>query len=180
MVDEARIREEFEPVDFLGVNYYNINHFGHDPDAEPHPSWPGAEGAVLRRPSGTLTDMGWGVEPEGLVWTLRRVGEWAPGLPVMVLENGAAYPDEPSADGVVHDPARIRYLQQHIAAVKRAIDDGVNVVGYFVWSLLDNFEWSLGYSMRFGLVSVDPDTLDRTVKASGYWYRDFVAGTERA
>ncbi len=180
LVDGAEIREAFEPIDFLGVNYYNVNHFSHRAGIEPLPSWPGAEGAVLDRPPGELTDMGWGVEPEGLTWTLQRVARWAPDLPVIVLENGAAYPDEVDDNGAVIDPERIRYIEQHIAAVKDAIDSGVNVIGYFVWSLLDNFEWSLGYDMRFGLVRVDPETLDRTVKASGRWYRDFISGRVRA
>jgi beta-glucosidase len=91
------------------------------------------------------------------------------------MENGAAYPDEVSADGEVHDPDRIAYIQQHISAVWDARAEGATVWGYFVWSLLDNFEWARGYEKRFGLVRVDYDTLERTPKDSARWYRDFLS-----
>ena len=84
---------------FLGVNYYNINHIELDPGAEPMREWPGVPNATLATPPGHLTDMGWGVEPSGLIWMLNRVSEWAPGLPLMIMENGAAYPDEIDPDG---------------------------------------------------------------------------------
>lgn len=175
---------EMEPVradiDFLGINYYNINRFRHDPDAEGLGEFPGADGAVMVRPPGDLTDMGWGVEPQGLTDVLRRTGEEVPGLPLYVTENGAAYPDEVEADGSVHDEARITYLRSHISAVAEAMRAGVDVRGYFVWSIFDNYEWASGYAKRFGLVRVDYQTLERTVKASGWWYRDFIASQRRA
>jgi beta-glucosidase len=92
----------------------------------------------------------------------------------MVMENGAAYPDHVDADGKVVDPMRQEYLESHVAAVHEAMQDGANVTGYFVWSLLDNFEWARGYSMRFGIVHVDYETLKRTIKESGRWYQAFL------
>jgi beta-glucosidase len=93
----------------------------------------------------------------------------------MITENGAAFEDAVSADGAVHDPDRIAYVHDHIGAVLDAIESGVDVRAYFLWSLLDNFEWAFGYSKRFGIVHVDYDTLQRTVKDSGHWYRDVIA-----
>jgi beta-glucosidase len=120
--------------------------------------------------------MGWGVEPEGLTWMLNRVGKLVPGLPLIIMENGAAYPDEVTDGGPINDPKRIQYIERHIEAVREAREGGVNVVGYFVWSLLDNFEWARGYSKPFGIVHVDRATMERTVKASGRWYQEFLTG----
>ncbi len=173
-VDElARARQ---PIDFLGVNYYNINHIEHVGGTESMRAWPGTWGARVVRPPGQLTEMGWGVEPEGLTWMLERVGREHPGVPVMVCENGAAYPDEVGSDGSIDDPERTDYVRRHIEAMKVAIDRGVDVRGYFLWSLLDNFEWARGYDKRFGIVRVDFETMSRTIKSSGAWYRDFLAG----
>jgi beta-glucosidase len=119
------------------------------------------------------------VEPEGLVWILKRLKAEYPPIPLLITENGAAYHDQVSADGSIHDPDRVRYLQLHIDATADAISEGVDVRGYFAWSLLDNFEWAEGYSKRFGLVRVDYDTQERTIKDSGDWYRRFLAGQER-
>jgi beta-glucosidase len=175
-IDVDLLAEMVEPIDFLGVNYYNINHIVHAPGAEPMPEWPGVPDAALADPPGDLTDMGWGVEPVGLTWMLNRIHEWAPGLPLMITENGAAYPDVVDEDGGISDPLRREYLELHIAAMREAMLEGVNVKGYFVWSLLDNFEWARGYAMRFGIVHVDYDTLRRTIKESGRWYQRFLAG----
>jgi len=175
-IDLDRLKASIEPIDYLGVNYYNINHIRHEPGASPMPAWPGPEEAAFARPPGELTEMGWGVQPEGLTWMLERVGTRLPDLPLMVMENGAAYPDEVSGNGTVDDPKRIAYIQGHIDAIREARDRGVDVAGYFVWSLLDNFEWARGYSKLFGIVHVDRSTMKRTLKASGHWYRDFLAG----
>ncbi len=174
-IDLDRLAAVRTSIDFLGVNYYNINHIEYVEGAAPMPAWPGAENARVTRPPGELTDMGWGVEPEGITWMLKRIHDWAPGLPLMITENGAAYPDVVAADGAVHDPKRTDYIQRHIAAVHDAIEAGVNVVAYYVWSLLDNYEWAKGYSMRFGIVRVDYETQTRTVKDSGIWYRDWLS-----
>ena len=124
--------------------------------------------------------MGWEVYPDGLYDTLRRIHErYAPG-DMLVTENGAAYADVVDLDGAVRDPRRIAYFESHLEQVARAMDDGVPVSGYFAWSLLDNFEWTEGYRQRFGLVHVDYETQRRTIKESGYWYRDGIAACRRA
>ena len=102
-IDQDALADAVETIDYLGVNYYNINHIAHDPDAEMIGQWPGVDGAVLATPPGNLTEMEWGVEPVGLTWMLNRVTRWAPDVPLLIMENGAAYPDEVSADGEVHD-----------------------------------------------------------------------------
>lgn len=174
LIDLDRLRSAVQPVDFLGINYYNVNHIRHEPGAPTMPAWPGPEAAALARPPGDLTEMGWGVEPEGLTWMLERVSNRLPGLPLMIMENGAAYPDE-MVDGTIGDRKRIEYIKSHIDAMSDARERGVDVVGYFLWSLLDNFEWSRGYTKLFGIVHVDRSTMKRTVKDSGHWYRTFLA-----
>ncbi|MER7998677.1 MULTISPECIES: GH1 family beta-glucosidase [unclassified Streptomyces] len=185
--DTATIRQ---PLDSLGINYYQptvvsaatgeagARHDGSDGHgASEHSPWPGADSHVAFHPApGELTDMGWSVDPSGLYDLLMRYTREAPGLPLMITENGAAYPDKPAADGSVHDPDRIRYLHGHVSAVRRAITDGADVRGYFLWSLLDNFEWAYGYGKRFGAVHVDYETLRRTPKSSALWYAR-LAGT---
>jgi beta-glucosidase len=99
-----------------------------------------------------------------------------PGLPILVTENGAAYADVVEDDGSVHDPERRQYLEDHIAACAEALSLGVPLQGYFIWSLMDNFEWAFGYTRRFGIVHVDYSTQQRTVKDSGRWVRSFLAG----
>ena len=173
-IDLAALASAVEPIDFLGVNYYNVNHVDHLVGVGPMTAWPGPTGSRIVTPPGPLTEMGWGVEPEGLSWMLERVSRQHPDLPLYVMENGAAYPDPLPVDGVVHDPERIDYIRKHITAVKEAIDRGARVEGYFVWSLLDNFEWARGYDKRFGIVYVDYETLERTIKESGHWYRRFL------
>ncbi len=175
-IDLGALEGGAQPIDFLGVNYYNVNHVEHRPGADSMPAWPGTWEAGIARPPGELTEMGWGVEPEGLTWMLQRVAADHPGLPLLVCENGAAYVDDVDADGVVHDLARTEYLKGHIEAIRVAVDSGVDVQGYFLWSLLDNFEWARGYAKRFGIVRVDYDTMTRVLKQSGRWYRDFLAG----
>ncbi len=101
-----------------------------------------------------------------------RYGDTLP--PIYITENGAAYPDEVGEDGAIDDGQRIEYIESHLRAVRAAMDAGVDIRGYFVWSLLDNFEWAYGYRPRFGLVRVDFDTMARTPKRSAYWYRDLI------
>jgi len=176
-IDAQALADSRQPIDFLGVNYYNINHIEHHPETASMPAWPGTWDARMARPPGELTEMNWGVEPEGLTWMLERVAREHPGVPMLICENGAAYVDEVGPDGFVDDPARTEYIKSHIEAMKVAIDRGVDVRGYFLWSLLDNFEWARGYDKRFGIVRVDFETMARTLKASGRWYRDFLAGS---
>lgn len=118
--------------------------------------------------------MGWTVEPDGLHEMLTRVHrDYAPPR-IHVTENGAAYDDVVDEDGRVRDARRVAYLEGHIAAVEQAAADGVPVEGYFAWSLMDNWEWAAGYQPRFGIVHVDYATQRRTVKDSGFWYRDLI------
>jgi beta-glucosidase len=147
------------PVDWCGLNYYTRKLIGPDPGPWPH----------LAEVEGPLpkTQMGWEIYPQGLEnFLLRTQAEYTRSLPIYVTENGMASPEVPVVDGAVEDPERIDYLALHLAAAQRAIAQGVNLQGYFIWSLLDNFEWSLGYEKRFGLVHVDFDGLMRTPKSS--------------
>ncbi|MCA9233795.1 MAG: family 1 glycosylhydrolase, partial [Planctomycetales bacterium] len=132
--------------------------------------WPLAA-ARVRQARHTHTGLDWEVYPQGLTDILQWVaGRYGP-LPLYITENGAAFYDPPQADGAVDDPLRRRYLRDHLRAAKAA---GVDLRGYFAWSLLDNFEWAHGYSQRFGLVHVDYATQRRTVKTSGKWYAEIV------
>lgn len=172
-----------QPLDVLGVNYYSTmtvrmwdgktprqSADGHKPSAG-GTAWPGSDDVVefLEQP-GPYTAMGWNIAPDGLEDLLWSLHEEFGGLPLMVTENGAAFDDVVSPDGAVHDPDRIDYLRRHFTAAHRAMSRGVDLRGYFVWSLLDNFEWAYGYAKRFGIVRVDFDTLERTMKDSGHWY----------
>jgi len=153
------------PIDWLGVNYYTRNVVRHQPAA-----WPtGAE--RVRQERSLHTEMDWEVYPAGLEETLRWVAGRYGDVPLYVTENGAAFYDPPSPlDGAVDDPLRTAYLREHLRAVSRALAAGIDVRGYFVWSLLDNFEWSHGFSKRFGIVHVDFATQQRTPKASARFY----------
>jgi beta-glucosidase len=176
------------PIDFLGVNHY------HDDSVSGHPSTAPDEREFKptdRPTSSSLvgseyvsfplrglprTAMGWEVNPAGLHRLLVRLGHEYPTLPPLyITENGAAYEDVVTPDGAVHDTDRRAYVMQHIAAVAEAIADGADVRGYFVWSLLDNFEWAWGYGKRFGIVHVDYDSQERTIKDSGLRYAELIA-----
>ena len=160
--DMARIAA---PLDFLGVNYYTRNLVRDDPESP-------ELGSRLVTPEGAeVTEMGWEVYPQGLYELLIRLRDDYRPPAIYITENGAAFPDEATPDGRVFDPRRIAYLDGHLRQAHRAIREGVPLKGYFVWSLLDNFEWSHGYSKRFGLVYVFYPTQQRIVKESGYWYR---------
>ena len=160
------------PIDFLGVNNYFrfVVEAGSNGDG-PH---------IVHDPDWERTDMGWEVYPEGLYRLLTRVARDYEPAALYVTENGAAYGDIRSHDGRVHDPERIAYIESHIDAVRRAAADGAPMKGYFVWSFLDNFEWSLGYGKRFGIVYVDYPTLERVPKDSFYRYRDLIVASRQA
>ena len=161
------------PLDFLGINYYyrTVVKAG-DGARDSETVWPG-QGDIDTVLTGLpQTEMGWEIDPEGLYEFLTRVGRDYPGVPLYITENGAAIADEKSDDGEVHDPIRVDYLDRHFRAAHRAISEGVDLRGYFVWSLMDNFEWSFGYSKRFGLIYVDFETLERTPKDSARWYAE--------
>lgn len=164
------------PIDWLGENYYTVMRIGR-PAADPadaigqdrsmFPACPPL--SFVPRPP--LTDMGWEIVPSGLATALRMAAESLPGVPLWVCENGAAVEDVVTPEGV-EDPLRIAYLRDHIATVLAERESGLDVRGYFAWSLLDNLEWSSGWTKRFGLVRVDPGTGQRTAKASAHWYRE--------
>ena len=126
----------------------------------------------MRQP-GPYTAMGWPIDASGLEELLLRLHREYPDVPLMVTENGAAFEDE-VVDGRVRDDRRIAYLRDHVAAAERACDAGVDLRGYFAWSLLDNFEWAYGYDRRFGLIHVNYGTGERTWKDSAFWYRDAI------
>jgi beta-glucosidase len=165
-------------LDFLGVNYYFPARVRAVPHQEPDPALRIVDDlGVLSpiRPDDEVTEMGWPVDADGIRRLLVWLHETYPGLPpVYITENGRASADVPE-DGAVEDPERIGYLEGHLGAVLQAVESGVDVRGYFVWSLLDNFEWAAGYAKRFGLVHVDYETQRRTPKASYAWYREVLA-----
>ncbi|MGH3443814.1 MAG: GH1 family beta-glucosidase, partial [Nocardioidaceae bacterium] len=170
------------PLDFLGINYYfparvrAADHREADPVLRAIDDI-GVESPLL--PDDEVTEMGWPVDADGLARLLCWLHETYPSLPpVFVTENGRASADHLDGD-TVHDPERIRYVDTHLRAVLRAIDDGVDVSGYYHWSLMDNFEWAEGYAKRFGFVYVDYETLQRVPKASYDWYRDVIAARPR-
>lgn len=170
-----------QPLDLLAVNYYTPTVVSYMPQGSERPQddghgnsehspWPGADEVAFHRAPGERTAMGWPVDPSALYDLLTRTAARYPGLPFVISENGAAYEDEIGPDGTVHDPQRAAYVHAHLDAVHRAIADGVDVRGYFLWSLLDNFEWAYGYAKRFGAIHVDYETLERTPKSSAHWY----------
>jgi beta-glucosidase len=164
-----------QPIDFVGVNYYTRNVTRADASA-----WP-LRAAPVRQPRATYTETGWEVFAQGLTDMLLRVKERYGSLPIYITENGAAFFDPPTAeDDRVQDPLRVAYLRKHIAAIHAALQAGVDLRGYFVWSLLDNMEWSLGYSKRFGIVHVDFATQKRTLKDSARFYSSVIAANGRA
>jgi beta-glucosidase len=176
--DWAHVREGDEatigtPLDVLGVNYYLRHVVRAGPAAAPAgtPSpWVGSGAVEFVSRGLERTEMGWEVDPEGMYDVLVRVHRDYGPLPLYVTENGAAFADQPGPDGTVSDPARVRYLDGHFRAAHRAIADGVDLRGYFVWSLLDNFEWAQGYTKRFGLFYVDYPTQRRIPKDSARWF----------
>jgi beta-glucosidase len=148
-----------QPLDWLGVNYYTRSHYQHAADT-PWPSYQMVEGPLPK------TDMNWEIRPEGLSEFLIWLSEGpAKGLPLYVTENGMAE-DDHLENGAVNDPVRMSFIDGHLNAARTAVDAGVDLRGFFYWSLLDNYEWAFGYDKRFGLVHVDYTTQTRTPKAS--------------
>jgi beta-glucosidase len=170
------------PLDLYGVNYYEPTRIeapraGKDYSGVLEVDIPeGLPFSPVPYGAAETTDFGWSIVPAGLTAILRTLHERYPALPpVVITENGASFHDTVSSDGAVHDPRRIAFAAGHLSAVADAIADGVRVDGYYWWSALDNFEWAAGFDERFGLVRVDPDTLERTRKDSWYWFRELVA-----
>jgi beta-glucosidase len=172
------------PIDVLGVNYYSTvtvrewdgrsprsGNDGHG--AASGSPWPGSEHVEFLPQPGPQTDMGWNVAPDALEELLLRLSRDYPETPLLVTENGAAFPDT-VVDGRVHDVARQDFIERHLGATLAARAAGADVRGYMVWSLMDNFEWGYGYSKRFGIVRVDYDTQERIVKDSGRRYAGII------
>jgi beta-glucosidase len=181
------------PLDFVGINYYTrqfVQHAWYVPLLRANVSRRAKASQEFAKNGVQYTDMGWEVYPAGLYELMYRLQKEYGNPPLFITENGAAYADgivsnngrngdirNPSThDPRIRDPQRQYYLRQHLAVVDAAVKVGINVKGYFVWSLVDNFEWAYGYDKRFGLVYVDHKTQERTIKDSGYWYRDFING----
>lgn len=159
-----------QPIDFLGVNYYTRSVTANDPAALP------LRAVGVRQDRSVHTALEWEVYPAGLTDVLATVAERYGRIPLYITENGAAFDDPPESGGVVDDPLRVRYLGDHLRAAHAALERGVDLRGYFVWSLLDNFEWSAGYAKRFGIYQVDFASQRRIPKASALFY----AGVIRA
>lgn len=156
-----------QPVDFVGINYYtgSVSRYAED------------EGLfdLEKVDAGYLkTDIGWNIYPEGFYHILKKISDKYGDIPIYITENGSCYNDEPE-NGRVRDTGRIEYLKKHLVSLQRSMESGVNIKGYLTWSLLDNFEWAEGYTMRFGIVHVDYRTLERTKKDSYYWYKQTIA-----
>lgn len=156
--------------DYLGINHYNsdkvyYDHFG---------GWLKARLEPYSAPGWGVTQMGWGINPAGLKKEVLNIVNNYGHPKIFLTENGCAAVDQPDENGFVNDLDRIRFLKEHIIALHEAIQEGANVQGYYVWSVLDNFEWERGYSKKFGLIRVDPETLDRFPKHSAAWYSDVI------
>lgn len=165
------------PIDALGVNYYTtdvVRSSGGD-RAAAETLWPGSADVEVVPPGGATTAMGWRIDPAGFRRLLGWLYERYPSVPLYVTENGAAFDDVADERGFVDDGDRVEFLDAHLRALHAAIGDGVDVRGYMVWSLLDNFEWAEGYAKRFGIVRVEPGTLERVPKRSAWWYADVIA-----
>ena len=179
------------PIDMLGVNFYSPSlvtaatddlaasatrraHDAHQPDGPA--AWPGSNLAYEVPQEGPYTAMHWRIDADSLQQLLLRLHRDYPGVPLVITENGAAFDDVVDRSGAVHDVERIAYIDAHLRSVNAAIDSGVDVRGYFVWTLLDNFEWAWGLAKRFGVIHVDYATEARTLKDSALWYRDVIAG----
>lgn len=189
-VRDGDLRDICQPIDYLGLNYYSTTRVrlreadaggradGGEVAGGPS-AWPCADDVeFVDDPGGQHTEMGWKVDPDGLYDLLTDMHRQFPEQTLLVTENGAAFSDALVREDdqvTVHDTDRIAYLREHLAAVGRARRDGAPVAGYFVWSLLDNFEWAFGYSKRFGIIHVDYDSLQRLPKDSAWWYRDAIA-----
>jgi len=163
-VEDGDMERISAPIDYLGANYYGRSVVRMGGNDRPE--------GVCPVPPEERTDMGWEVFPEGLTGLLQRLTEdYAPPA-IYITESGAAFPDVVETDGCIRDTKRLAFLRDHMVAASDAIAAGVPLKGYFVWSLMDNFEWQHGYTMRFGLCRVDYETQKRTPKDSAHWYRD--------
>ncbi|HEB65095.1 MAG TPA: glycosyl hydrolase family protein, partial [Chloroflexi bacterium] len=157
-------------ADYLGINHYNTDTVAYDV----HSGWLKARLTPYAAPGWGFTTMGWGINPAGLRAELLDLKENYGNPPLYITENGCALPDRPDEKGFVADWERIAFLRAHIREAHAALREGVNLRGYFAWSIFDNFEWERGYGQRFGLVRVDYETLERIPKQSALWFREVI------
>ncbi len=176
--DQSEIGDVSQGRDWIGVNYYNADIFeagGNGIGLFPGTTSTSGAGFGTER-----NDMGWSWTPDGIKEVLLRVTKEYPNIPIFVSENGTCYGDGPGADGKVHDTKREEYLTQYIKSCISAYEDGANLHGYYLWSLLDNFEWAWGFAMRFGIVHVDyENNMRRTPKNSALAYRDLIRASKK-
>jgi beta-glucosidase len=169
------------PLDFLGINYYSRHTVAAPPIGSPETgeaaglSYPGSEAVQFIDTGVARTLMGWSIHPEGMVDVLELAHSYQRDLPLYITENGSAYADA-VVEGQIEDEDRRRFLEQHVMACAAALQKGLPLKGYFVWTLTDNFEWAWGYSRRFGLVHVDYSSQNRSLKRSGKWFAGFLGG----
>jgi beta-glucosidase len=166
-VHDGDVKTIAASLDFLGINYYSPMTVAAGGEAALS-AYPGSEDVRSIASDRPRTTIGWEIDERGLLRLLLRLERDYPGTPLYITENGAAFDDR------VHDTRRVAYLKAHLLACEEAIAQGVPLKGYFVWSLLDNFEWSFGYAQRFGIVHVDFGSQVRTLKDSAHWYADVI------
>jgi beta-glucosidase len=184
VTDWGFVRDEDNPVlstplDWLGENYYSVMRVAEPSTEDPHAVGQDAHAFPVSPPMSfaprpPFTDMGWEILPEGMELALRLATDALPGVPLWICENGAAVTESTDESGI-HDPVRTEYFEDHLRALFRARDRGFDVRGYFAWSLLDNLEWASGWTMKFGIVRVDPESGTRTPKDTAHWYRALLA-----
>lgn len=164
-ITEEDMKLIHQPIDFYGQNIYNGKAVIAAPD--------GSAKFATRKVGSAKTAIQWPVTPDALRWGPRFLYERYQ-LPIYITENGMSAHDSVSLDGKVHDPSRTDFLHRYLLALEKATEDGANIEGYFLWSFTDNFEWSCGYTERFGIVYVDYETQERIPKDSAYWYKDWI------
>lgn len=185
-VNESDLASIAAPIDWLGINYYNpqriasprtseMTGVGNGQRLDAYPGTP----PISFVPRGPLTEMGWEVDPTSLITTLKTTQQRFPKVPFYITENGGAFPD-PIVNGEIDDQDRVDYYEGHLDAALTAREDGVDLRGYFAWSLLDNLEWAEGWTKRFGLFHVDRETQKRTAKTSAYFFRELIARRPKA
>ncbi|MEV4392446.1 GH1 family beta-glucosidase [Nonomuraea sp. NPDC049607] len=172
-VHDGDLADIAQPLDLLGVNYYAPAVVQAQPGEPADPAYPGSAGVLFSTIPTAVTAMGWPIVPNALSLLLRRLSREYPGLELMVTENGADFVDTVTPDGI-HDVDRVHFVEEHLRALRSSVEEGANVRGYLVWTLLDNLEWADGYRRKFGLVHVDFDTQRRRPKDSALWYRDVI------
>ena len=170
-VDEGDLAVINQPIDFLGVNHYTTEGISYALEG----SLLKARAAPWTSPGWGYTDMGWGINPPGLTAVLVDVKEKYGSPKIYVTENGCGFDEAPADGEFVSDWNRVNFLRAHFRAAQDAIEKGVDLRGYYVWSLMDNFEWAKGYDLRFGIVRVNYETKARTPKQSALWYREVIA-----